>query len=54
MLFIIKTLIPLPDDRHCVQLEGPLGGSSGMNQPPEFHVGGHWFALSWDLDLFQK
>lgn len=39
MLLIIKTLIPRPDDRYCVQLEGPLGGSSGVNQTPEFHVG---------------
>lgn len=38
MLLIIKTLIPLPDDRYYVQL-GPLGGSSGVNQTPEFHVG---------------
>lgn len=39
MLFIIKTLIPLPGDRYCVQLEGPLGGSRGVNQTPELHVG---------------
>lgn len=39
MLLIIKTLIPRPDDRYCVQLEGPPGGSSGVNQTPEFHVG---------------